>query len=72
MASIPGMVTAATAIEHSLNIATIALAQKVGYGNVASLARSAGITSAQGTPAVALGTYDVNPTRTGRRLHRLR
>lgn len=57
----PGMVTAATALEHSLNIATIALAQKVGYGNVASLARSAGITAAQGTPAVALGTYDATP-----------
>ena len=57
----PGMVTAATAIEHSLNIATIALAQKVGFGNVASLARSAGITSAQGTPAVAIGTYDATP-----------
>ena len=33
----PGMVTAADALANSLNIATIALAQKVGYGNVASL-----------------------------------
>ena len=55
------MVTAATAIEHSLNIATIALAQKVGYENVAALARSAGITSAKATPSVAIGTYSATP-----------
>ena len=57
----PGMVTAATAIEHSLNIATISLAEKVGYSNVASLARSAGIVNAKGTPSVAIGTYSATP-----------
>jgi penicillin-binding protein 1B len=57
----PGMVTAAVAIEHSLNIATIALAQKVGYENVAALARSAGITNARATPSVAIGTYSATP-----------
>ena len=57
----PGMVTAATALEHSLNIATIALAQMVGYDNVASLARSAGVVNARGTPSVAIGTYDATP-----------
>ena len=57
----PGMVTAADALAHSLNIATIALAQKVGYGNVAALARSAGIVSAKGTPSVAIGTYSATP-----------
>ncbi len=57
----PGMVTAATAIEHSLNIATIALAQKVGYENVAALARSAGIVAARATPSVAIGTYSATP-----------
>ncbi len=57
----PGMVTAATAIEHSLNIATIALAQQVGYENVAALARSAGITEARATPSVAIGTYSATP-----------
>jgi penicillin-binding protein 1B len=57
----PGMVTAAEALAHSLNIATIALAQQVGYDNVASLARSAGITSARGTPSVAIGTYSATP-----------
>ncbi len=57
----PGMVTAATAIAHSLNVATIALAQKIGYENVAALARSAGITDAKATPSVAIGTYSATP-----------
>jgi penicillin-binding protein 1B len=45
----------------SLNNATVELAQMVGYGNVAALAREAGITRARGTPAVALGAYDATP-----------
>jgi penicillin-binding protein 1B len=57
----PGMVTAVDALAHSLNIATIALAQQVGYNNVASLARSAGIVNARGTPSVAIGTYNATP-----------
>lgn len=57
----PGMVTAADALAHSLNIATIALAQMVGYDNVAALARSAGIVNARGTPSVAIGTYNATP-----------
>jgi penicillin-binding protein 1B len=57
----PGMVTAATAIEHSLNIATIALGQKVGFDNVAALGRASGIVNARGTPSVAIGTYNATP-----------
>jgi penicillin-binding protein 1B len=57
----PGMVTAANAIAHSLNIATIALAQKIGYENVAVLAHSAGITSVRATPSAAIGTYSATP-----------
>lgn len=57
----PGMVTAADALAHSLNIATIALAQKVGYSNVAALARSAGIVNARPTPSMAIGTYNATP-----------
>jgi penicillin-binding protein 1B len=56
-----GEVTATFALAHSLNNATISLAQMVGFNNVASLARSAGIRSAQGTPSVALGTYSASP-----------
>ena len=57
----PGMVTAVQALEHSLNIATINLAQTVGFDNVAALARSAGIVNARGTPSVAIGTYSATP-----------
>ena len=57
----PGMVPAVQAIAHSLNIATINLAQKVGFENVAALARNAGITAARGTPSVAIGTYSATP-----------
>lgn len=54
-------VTARYALMKSLNNATIGLAQMVGFGNVASLARDAGIQSARGTPSVALGAYDATP-----------
>ncbi len=57
----PGMVTAANALAHSLNIATIALAQRVGYESVAALGRAVGITSARATPSVAIGAYDATP-----------
>ncbi len=56
-----GEVTARYALQYSLNNATVELAQMVGYGNVAALARDAGIHAAQGTPAVALGAYDATP-----------
>ncbi len=54
-------VTARYALQYSLNNATISLAQMVGFNNVASLARDAGIKSARATPAVALGAYDATP-----------
>ena len=57
----PGMIPAVAAIAHSLNIATINLAQQVGYDKVAALARQAGIASARGTPSVAIGTYSATP-----------
>jgi len=57
----PGMVPAVAAIAHSLNIATINLAQQVGYDKVAALAREAGIAQARGTPSVAIGTYSATP-----------
>jgi penicillin-binding protein 1B len=46
---------------RSLNNATIGLAGMVGFDRVASLARDAGIKSARGTPAVAIGAYDATP-----------
>jgi penicillin-binding protein 1B len=56
-----GQITARTALQWSQNNATVSLAQMVGYNNVAALARDAGIKSARGTPAVALGAYDATP-----------
>ena len=54
-------ITAQYALKESMNNATIALAQMVGFGNVAALARDAGVTSARATPSVALGAYDATP-----------
>ena len=56
-----GMITARFALQESQNVATIALAQMVGFNNVAALARDAGIKSARGTPSVAIGAYDATP-----------
>lgn len=56
-----GNVTARFALQWSLNNATISLAQMVGYNNVASLARDAGVVSARATPAMAIGAYDATP-----------
>ncbi len=64
-----GEVTATYALAHSLNNATISLGQMVGFNNIASLARSAGIRSAQGTPSVAIGTYSASPLDHGRRIY---
>jgi penicillin-binding protein 1B len=60
-----GDITARTALQFSQNNATVSLAQMVGYNNVAALARDAGIKSARGTPAVALGAYDATPLDMG-------
>lgn len=56
-----GEVAAEYALAHSLNNATVKLAEAVGYDNVATLARAAGITSVRATPAMALGAYDATP-----------
>ena len=54
-------VTARYALQWSLNNATIGLASLVGFDRVAALARDAGIKSARGTPAMAIGAYDATP-----------
>jgi penicillin-binding protein 1B len=54
-------VTARYALQKSLNNATIGLGAMVGFDRVAALARSAGIKSARGTPAMAIGAYDATP-----------
>jgi len=56
-----GEMTARLALMRSDNNATISLASMVGFDNVASLARDAGVKSARGTPSVAIGTYAATP-----------
>ncbi len=56
-----GEVTARYALAMSLNNATLKVAQAVGFGTVASLAKAAGITSVRATPSIALGSYDASP-----------
>jgi len=57
-----GPVTLRTALEQSLNVATVRLAQQVGTGRVIEMARSLGIrTPLQDVPSIALGTSEVIP-----------
>lgn len=57
-----GNVSIEDALAHSLNVATVQLAQDVGYGTVVDLARRAGMNlDIRPTPAVALGAYEVTP-----------
>ncbi|MGA2600115.1 MAG: PBP1A family penicillin-binding protein [Bryobacteraceae bacterium] len=57
-----GQVTLRQALAHSLNVATVKLAQEVGYDNVVALAHRAGLNGdIKATPAVALGAYQVTP-----------
>ena len=56
-----GEVTARYALAMSLNNATVKVAQEVGFGKVAALAKAAGISSVRATPAIALGAYDATP-----------
>lgn len=57
-----GPVTLRTALERSLNVATVRLAQQVGTRQVIEMARSLGIrTPLQDVPSIALGTSEVIP-----------
>jgi penicillin-binding protein 1B len=55
------VVTARFALAHSLNNATVRVAEQVGYAKVAELAQAAGVKGVKGTPAMALGAYDATP-----------
>jgi penicillin-binding protein 1B len=57
-----GTVTLRDALTSSLNVATVKLAEMIGYGRVVGVAREMGITDALlPTPAVALGAYEMTP-----------
>jgi penicillin-binding protein 1B len=57
-----GPVTLRTALAKSLNVATIKVAEMVGYKNVVALAHRAGISEdVKATPAMAIGSYVATP-----------
>ena len=57
-----GNITLRRALAKSANVATVKLAEAVGYSAVVDLARRAGLNDRiQATPAVALGAYDATP-----------
>jgi penicillin-binding protein 1B len=57
-----GTVTLRQALAHSLNVATVKVAQMTGYGAVVDMARRAGLNERiMPTPAVALGAYEATP-----------
>ncbi|MGA7786426.1 MAG: transglycosylase domain-containing protein, partial [Candidatus Acidiferrales bacterium] len=57
-----GTVTLREALTHSLNVATVKVAELVGFGHVVDVAkRMLQEPSLSATPAVALGAYDMTP-----------
>jgi penicillin-binding protein 1B len=57
-----GELTLRNALAKSVNVATVKLAESVGYHRIADLAHRAGLNHGiAGTPAVALGAYEATP-----------
>ena len=55
-----GRVTVREALTNSLNVATVKVAELIGYGRVVQIARQMGLgNNIQPTPAVALGAYEM-------------
>src|SRR5690242_8059128 len=60
--SFHGTVTLRDALTYSLNVATVKVAEMIGYGRVVDMARQLGLDDdIQPTPAIALGAYDMTP-----------
>ena len=57
-----GTVTVRDALIHSLNVATVKVAEMIGYQRVVELSRQMGLgNNIMATPAVALGAYEMTP-----------
>ena len=57
-----GHVTVRDALTNSLNVATVKVAELIGYGRVVQVARQMGLgNNIQATPSVALGSYEMTP-----------
>jgi len=67
-----GRVTMRDALTNSLNVATVKVAELIGYGRVVQIARQMGLgNNIRATPAVALGAYDMTPVDVAAGLHHL-
>jgi penicillin-binding protein 1B len=57
-----GTVTLRTALQHSLNVPTIKIAEMIGFDRVATLAKRLGLNAKiKGYPSIALGAFEVTP-----------
>jgi penicillin-binding protein 1B len=57
-----GFVTVRTALQYSLNLATIRVAERIGFDRVAALAKRMGLNSGiKGYPSMAIGAFEVTP-----------
>jgi penicillin-binding protein 1B len=57
-----GKVTVRQALTNSLNVATVKVAEMIGYGRVVQISRQMGLgANIKPTPAVALGAYELTP-----------
>jgi len=57
-----GTVTVRTALQNSLNVPTIKIAESIGYNRVAAMAKRLGLNAnIKGYPSVALGAFEVTP-----------
>jgi penicillin-binding protein 1B len=57
-----GIVTVRTALEHSLNVPTIKVAEHIGYDRVAAMAKRLGLNAKiKPYPSIALGAFEVTP-----------
>jgi len=57
-----GLVTARVALEHSLNVPTVKVAERIGYDRVAAMANRLGLNAKiKPYPSIALGAFEVTP-----------
>ena len=57
-----GLVTVRDAVQHSLNLATMRVAERIGYSRIAALAKRLGLNAKiKGYPSLAIGAFEVTP-----------
>src|SRR5205085_4113136 len=59
-----GIVTVRDALQNSLNVPTIKVAERIGYDRVAAMAKRLGLNAKiKGYPSVALGAFEVTQSK---------